>query len=119
MVRSVLAAVWLLGFGAAGCTTSKAMCDAEQEAARAKVEQVITSHLACTVDSDCVVVAFAASCFDSCTSVLAASAKADFQAAIADVNAHECQTANDDGCTFFAPPCVGRAPATCPAGVCQ
>lgn len=118
MGRAILAAVWLVA-GAAGCTASKAMCDDEQQAARDKVEQVITGHLSCVVDSDCAVVAFAASCFDACTRVVAASATADVQAAIDDVDAHECKVARDDGCSFFPPPCAVQDTPTCAAGMCR
>ena len=116
---SKLLTAWILVLGAAGCTTSKAACDDEQGAARDKVFAVITSHLTCTVDADCVVVTAAASCFDSCTQVVAASAMAAVKAAIDDVNAHECKTANDDGCTFFPPPCAPPQAATCAAGMCR
>lgn len=115
------AVAWLVVLAGVGCTSSSSprSCEDLQQAARATVEQAITSHLACTNDSDCAVATFAASCFHACARAVAATGTAAVQAAIDDVDANQCKAASEQGCAVTIPPCGPMRRITCAAGVCQ
>lgn len=131
-VLAALAVPFLLALGAACASTSSPggatqttssstdACNAHVDAARGKLQAVLDANMACTTDADCVVVAFGASCFDSCSRVMAASGKAAYDAEGQAVNAGACKAYTDDGCPpMIAPPCAPPADPTCKQGRCE
>ena len=118
--QTMRAAVMIVAL-AGGCSSTErpAACDELQASARATVEQAFTSNLVCQVDSDCVQLAFQASCFDSCTRVVANTGTAAVQAAISAVEADQCAEAHEAGCTVVIPPCAPPVRTACTGGVCM
>jgi len=94
-------------------------CDALASSARSEVSQAISDHLACATDTDCVLVALAASCFDFCTRTVNSAGVTDVDAAKARVDSAQCKQFVDQGCRFDIPPCVPPDVPHCVAGQCQ
>ncbi|HEY8077841.1 MAG TPA: hypothetical protein VIF62_27130 [Labilithrix sp.] len=99
-------------------TTAAPSCDDLAGAARKEVSSAIESHAACTQDSDCVETALAASCFDSCSRVVASSGAFDVKAARAKVDDAQCKEFAARGCKMIVPPCAPPRPPRCNAGAC-
>jgi hypothetical protein len=108
-------ALWIPGCGG---SNSKVSCGAASAQAEAPVQSAVDGSLACSTDTDCVVVTFAALCFDACTRVVNQAGVAVVKAAIAKVNAGPCATFASEGCQVESPPCAPPQPARCNAGKC-
>jgi hypothetical protein len=93
-------------------------CNGLQQAAEGAVQQVITNHAACTSDSDCVIVSFAADCFDACSRVMNKNGNDDLAAAKGQVNANQCSQFSKNGCTSVIPPCAPPGTPSCWNHVC-
>jgi len=109
---------------AAGCGSTAeheraVACDELQTSASEMVGKAFDDNRACQVASDCVELAFQASCFDSCSRAVAKTGMAAVQAAIDAVEAQQCAQANNNGCRVEVPPCVPPAQVTCTGGLCQ
>jgi hypothetical protein len=115
---SVMVAASLLG----ACSSPKldeSTCKAHANSASYKVGAVRAANAGCTSDADCRSVDLAASCFDACSSAVNASGVSAFEAAVASVEAAECEAFTAGGCKLIIPPCPPPEPPSCKAGHCQ
>lgn len=94
-------------------------CDDLQGSARDKVQAAITANASCSTDADCVTVAFAADCFDSCTRAMNTQGAGAVDAAKASVNGEQCKTFASQSCKNVIPPCAPPMPPKCVSGACQ
>lgn len=102
-----------------GEDASAGSCASLSNAASSEVSNAIAAHQACAVDADCVQIGFAASCFDSCSRVVAKNGVADVTAAKDRVNADACKQFLAQGCKFDIPPCAPPGMPVCKAGACS
>ena len=108
------------GSGSAAPPRPSESCVAIQNEARAELMSAIEANNECTQASDCITVAFAASCFDSCSRAIATEGKAAFEAAIGSVNGGRCKAYTDASCPRpEIPPCAPPAEPQCIDGRCQ
>lgn len=108
---------------ACGATSSPAAdgmsCEDIQRSASEEVQKAIAANLSCQTDADCVAVAFATDCFDSCTRSTNKNGPAAVDAAKASVNGQQCKSFSAQGCRKTVPPCVPPMAPTCVSGACQ
>jgi hypothetical protein len=97
---------------------SSADCDALAKQGRDEVSRAIDAHKTCTTDADCMEVAFATSCFDSCSRGIAKSGKADVDTAKANAEKNACAPFKEKGCKVTIPPCSPPA-LKCQSGSCE
>lgn len=99
-------------------TAETSCADLQREAAE-PLSVIAKANMACTQDSDCITVAFGASCFDQCTRSIAGTGKAAFEAAIRDANAGACATYAQQSCPpHEVPPCAPPSAPMCREGTC-
>lgn len=84
---------------------SSETCESIQDEARAPISKAIDANKACTTDADCVDVAYATSCFDSCSRGIAKSGAAAVDAAKDDAEKNACTRFKAKGCKVIIPPC--------------
>jgi hypothetical protein len=93
-------------------------CDTLANKAREEVSRAIDAHKSCTTDADCIEVAYATSCFDSCSRGIAKDGKADVDAAKASAEKNACASFKEKGCKAIIPPCAPPA-LQCKSGRCE
>jgi hypothetical protein len=99
-------------------SAAAADCDALAKQGRDEVSRAIDAHKACTTDADCVEVALATSCFDSCSRGVAKSGRADVDTAKANAEKNACAQFKEKGCKVTIPPCSPPA-LKCQTGSCE
>lgn len=103
----------------ASAVVARKSCDELGAEARDEVNAVIESNSTCSVDADCVSTALVTDCFDSCSRVANASGVAAIAGAKERVNANQCKTYRDRGCTLIHPPCDPPSTPVCTEGRCS
>jgi hypothetical protein len=101
-------------------TSEKQSCESSQTEASASLAQFVAENRACTQDTDCITVAFGASCFDSCTRSIAADRKDAYESMVTTVNGSSCAAYKQSQCpAFVIPPCAAPPSPRCNAGLCE
>lgn len=115
---SVMVAASLLG----ACSSPKpdqSTCEDYANRAHYKVGSTRAANADCTSDADCRSIDLAASCFDACSSAVSAFGLSAYEAAVASVEARECEAFTAEGCKLIIPPCPPPQPPTCHEGHCE
>lgn len=95
------------------------VCKQTEDDAATKIRGVVQANLACTIDSDCVLVAIAANCTDQCSAAMAKTGEVDFKNVVDSVNQSLCVDYTKQGCKLIAPACAPSQPPRCVDKKCQ
>jgi hypothetical protein len=94
-------------------------CQEHQDKASKRLSEVVSSHLTCSADADCVSIGLQTACSDQCNAPINQEGAKLLPTAISTINAEACVGYEDAKCTLTHPPCVPPAAPKCVENKCQ